>query len=84
MRRKSEKVALACTHCCVRQTASGELLCHTGSSARCSVMTRGGGVGRGTQEGGGLSVTMADAHCRMAETNTILQLKNFKKWLHGS
>ena len=30
---------------CVKQLASGKLLCDTGSSARCSVMTWRGGVG---------------------------------------
>ena len=44
-----ERVALTYIHIytlpCVKQIASGKLLCNTGSSAQCSVMTQKGGMG---------------------------------------
>ena len=50
--------------------ASGHLLCSTGTSARCSVMTEGG---KETQEGGGIRTLTADSHCCAAETNITLE-----------
>ena len=51
------------THTLVKQTASGELLYDTGSSAWCSVNLEGqdgaGGKGQG-QEGGDMCILMAD------------------------
>ena len=58
---------------CVKQIASGNLLCNTGSSARCSEMTWRGGTGDGeAQEGGNIGVHIADPLCCTAETNTTL------------
>ena len=70
------------------KTASGKLLCNTGSSDQWSVMTPRGGVGwdgREVQEGVDICILTADSPCCMAETNThckaiILQLTvNLKK-----
>ena len=60
---------------CAKQTASGKLVCSTGSSPRCSVMTwrgdMGGMLGRLMREG--ILVLRADSHsCTIAETNTTL------------
>ena len=53
---------------CVQQKASGKLLCSTGSSAGCSVMTYRGR--REAQEGGDICTHTADSlHCT-SETNT--------------
>ena len=66
-----------CALPCVKQIASGNLLCSAGSSARCSIMTYlggwdGGGCGREVQEGGEICIHTADSlHCT-AETNTTL------------
>ena len=54
---------------CVKQIASGKLLCHTGSSAWCSVMTQRGGMG--VQEGGHICVHMADSLHSTAESNSM-------------
>ena len=54
---------------------SGKLLCGTGSSAWCSVMTWLGGMGVGgkeAQEGGDICILIADLLHWTAETNTKL------------
>ena len=58
----------------VKQTASGNLLYSTGSSARCSVMTYMGGTGGGgeVQEGRDIGLHRADSLRCTAETNTTL------------
>lgn len=60
----------------VKQTARGELLCSTGSSAWCSMLTwRGGGGGgevREPQEGGDMCIHRAESRHCIAETNTRL------------
>ena len=58
-----------------RKTASGNLLCDTGSSTQCSVTiwgVNGEGGGRGDQEGGDTCISVADSCRCMAETNIIL------------
>ena len=59
-----------------KQTASENLLCKTGSSTQCSVMTWRGGMGRWggreAQEGGDICILMADLPCCTEETNTTL------------
>ena len=58
-----------------RKTASGNLLCDTGSSIQCSVTTwgvNGEGDGRWDQEGGDTCISVADSCGCMAETNIIL------------
>ena len=50
--------------------ASGHLLCSTGTSARCSLMTEGG---EETQEGGDTRTLIADSRCCAVETNTTLE-----------
>ena len=67
-----EKVASPHIH---SQLYTGDkLLCSIGSPVWCSVMTERVGVGeeRGSR-GRGCSIIMADLHCCMAETNTMLQ-----------
>ena len=62
---------------------SGKLLCSTGSSAQCSVMTCRGGMGLGGREAqgrGDTCVHIADSHCctqKLAQhyKAIILQLK---------
>ena len=53
-----------------KQAASGDSLCDAGSSAHGSVSAQRGG--RGVQEGGDISIPMADSCCCMAETNPTL------------
>ena len=58
----------------VKQTASRNLLCSTGSSAWCSVMTSRSGMGQGgkeIQEGGDTCIHTVDSYCA-AEGKTIL------------
>ena len=59
---------------CVKQIASWNLLCSTGSSARCSVMTWRDEMGGGQRgpSGGGMCPHIADSHCRTADTKTTL------------
>ena len=62
---------------CIKQIASGDLLCSAGSSAWCSVVTWIGGMGVGwsgkeVQEGGDICIHIADSLCCTAETNTTL------------
>ena len=56
------------------KTDSGKLLYNTGSSAQCSVTTRGMGWGgvKEAQEGGDICIFMADLPCCMVEINTTL------------
>ena len=59
---------------CTKQRASGNLLYITGSSARGSVMTEMGGMGRWEAlEWGYRWIRTADSLCYMAETNTTIQ-----------
>ena len=51
--------------------ASGKLLCNTGGSAPCSVMTWRSG--REAQEEGDICVHVADSRCCIAEINTTLK-----------
>ena len=53
--------------------ASGKLLCNTGGSAPCSVMTWRGG--REAREEGDMCVRVADSRHCIAEINTTLQSK---------
>ena len=56
---------------CVKEIASRKLLYGSGSSTRCSVMTKMSGMegcGREAQEGQNICVHMADSQCA-AETN---------------
>ena len=57
---------------CVKQIVSGKLLYNTGSSAQCSMTTRGMGWGgvKEAQEGGDICIFMADLPCCKVETNT--------------
>ena len=58
---------------CVKQTAGGELLHSTGSSAQCSVMTWIEGMGwEGGPRGRDIHIYITDSHCCTAETNTAL------------
>ena len=60
---------------CIKQKASGKLLCSTGSSALGSVTTWRGGVGLGgreAQEGGDIRIHIVDSSCCTAETNITL------------
>ena len=70
------------TPACVKWIARGELLCSTGNSAWCSVMTQRGGMrgGREALQGADLHILIADSCCCMAETNTILQSTFIFQW----
>ena len=61
---------------CIKQVASGNLLCDTGSSTQCSVITQKGGMGwemRGRFKKEGTYVYLWLIHIDvMAETYTIL------------
>ena len=59
---------------CVKQIASGKLLCNTGSPTWCSVMTSKCGMGeeREVQEGRDICIIMDDFYCCTAETNITL------------
>lgn len=59
---------------CVKQIAGEKLLYNIGSPVSCSVMTWKGDMvrGREAQEGGDICIIMAELHCCVAETNTIL------------
>ena len=66
----------------VKWIARGKLLCSTGNSAWCLVMTQRGGMrgGREALKGGALHILIADSCCCMAETNTILQSTFIFQW----
>ena len=61
-----------CALPCIRQAASGKLLCSAGSSAWCSVVTKKGGVGREVQEGRDICIHTTDSLCCTAETTITL------------
>ena len=65
-----------CAPLCVKQIAGGNLLCSSGSSAGCSVVTWIGGMGgldgKEVQEGRDIRLSIADSLCPMAETNITL------------
>ena len=58
----------------VNQIANGKQLFSTGNSGQCSVTAWRGGMGSGreAQEGGDVSILIADSHCCRAETNATL------------
>ena len=58
---------------CVKQAASGKLVCNTETSAHCSGMTsRGGDGGREVQEGRDICIHVADSLLCTVENNAAL------------